>query len=215
MAQAVIAARGGPQAKSRCAAVLGPADREALTAVMLGDMLAALARCEAIGGAWVVTPTAALARLAESHGAQAIRQLEPAGLNAAFALAAAHIRENAPYEALMLMPGDLPLLQPDDLDAAVHLARTHAVVLAPSHDGGTSLLGLRAGVALPPEFGADSFRRHSDAVADGGLSVASLEATSFWHDVDRPDDLFHVLEDGRGAATATFLAERLRPQVRP
>jgi len=214
MAQAVIAARGGAQAKSRCAAVLGPADREALTAVMLGDMLAALARCDEIAGTWVVTPTARLARLAESLGARAIRQPEPASLNAAFALAAAHIRDCAPYEALMLLPGDLPLLQPDDLAAAAHLARTHAVVLAPSHDGGTSLLGLRAGVALAPEFGADSARRHADAAAHRGLSLAILEATSFWQDADWPEDLVHVLQDGRGAGTAAFLAGRLRPQVR-
>ncbi|HXQ14461.1 MAG TPA: 2-phospho-L-lactate guanylyltransferase [Caulobacteraceae bacterium] len=215
MAQAVIAARGGARAKSRCAAVLSAKDREALTAVMLDDMLAALARCDEIAGAWVVTPTAELAQLAAGRGAQVVLQAEPATLNAAFALATARIREIAPYEALMLMPGDLPLLQADDLAAAVHLSRTHAVVLAPSYDGGTGLLGLRAGVAMASEFGGGSFRRHAAAAARRGLSLALLEATSFSHDVDRPEDLLHVLEEGPGARTAAFLRERLRPQVIP
>ncbi|HEX4179994.1 MAG TPA: hypothetical protein VHY32_04325, partial [Caulobacteraceae bacterium] len=72
MAQAVIAVRGGRTAKSRCAGTLSGADRARLTAVMLEDMLAALARCEEVAQAWVVTPTPDLAALARAHGARII-----------------------------------------------------------------------------------------------------------------------------------------------
>ena len=214
MAQAVIAARGGRGAKSRCSGTLDGADRAALTAVMLEDMLAALDRCPAISQAWVVTPTPELAELAVRRGALLIRQSRPAGLNAAFALAIAEISETAPYDTLALLPGDLPLLEPDDLAAAVMLARTHAVTLAPALDGGTGLLALRAGAVLPPAFGAGSFQRHASDAARRGLSVAVVVAGSLSRDVDQPSDLFEVLEKGPTSLTATFLRERLKPRIR-
>jgi 2-phospho-L-lactate guanylyltransferase len=215
MAQAVIATRGGVEAKTRCGGLLAPADREALTAVMLEDMLAAIARCAEVSAVWVVTPTGSLASLAAGHGARVIRQPEPAELNAAFAVALAEVRERAPYEAVMLMPGDLPALDPNDLAAAALLARTHAVVLAPSHDGGTGLLGLRAGVNMAPEFGPVSFKRHAAAAVRGRHALAVLSARSFLQDVDRPEDLVRLLEQGLGDRTAAFARERLPPMVTP
>lgn len=215
MAQAVIAARGGGGAKSRCASLFAAADREALTAVMLEDMLAAIARSGEISATWIVTPTDSLARLAAVRGARVVRQPEPAELNAAFTLALAEVRECAPYEAVLLMPGDLPALDPSDLAAAALLARTHAVVLAPTHDGGTGLLGLRAGVTLAPEFGPGSFKRHAAAAVRRRHALSVLSATSFLYDVDRPDDLVRVLEQGLGERTSTFVRERLPPRVTP
>jgi 2-phospho-L-lactate guanylyltransferase len=215
MAQVVIAARGGAEAKSRCGDLLSPANREALTAVMLEDMLAAIAGCAGVSGIWVVTPTPSLASLAANHGARVVRQGEPAGLNAAFAVAAAVVRERAPYEAVMLMPGDLPALDANDLAAATLLARSHAVVLAPALDGGTGLLGLRAGVALAPAFGPASFARHAASAARQRLSVATLTATSLSHDVDRPADLLRLLAQRPDTGTAAFLRDRLRPKVTP
>ena len=210
MTQVVIAARGGPGCKTRCAGVLGPADREALTAAMLQDMLAAIAGCAEVSGTWVVTPTPGLAALAEADGARVVRQTRPAGLNAAFALAAAEVRERAPYEAVMLMPGDLPGLRSSDLAAAALLARAHEVVLAPALDGGTGLLGLRAGVRFVPTFGPMSFARHAATAARGRLSLATLAATSLGEDVDRPEDLIRAVERGLGARTCAFLRQRLR-----
>ena len=214
MAQAVIAVRGGRGAKTRCSAALGCADRAGLTAAMLEDMLAALGRCPAVSQAWVVTPTPDLAELAVQRGALAIRQRRPAGLNAAFALAIAEVGEIAPYDPLVLMPGDLPLLEPDDIAAALLLARTHAVTLAPSQDGGTGLIALRAGAVLPPAFGPRSFQRHAAAAARRGLSVAVLGAGSLSRDVDHPGDLFGVLEAGPATLTSAFLRAHLRPRIR-
>ena len=214
MAQAVIAARGGVESKSRCADLLGPADREALTEVMLDDMLTAVARCPEVSATWVVTPTDSLASLAAGRGARVVRQPEPAELNAAFAMALAEVRERAPYEAVMLMPGDLAALDPPDLAAATLLARTHGVVLAPSHDGGTGLLGLRAGVTLSPQFGPASFKRHAAAAAAQRYALSVLSARSFLQDVDRPEDLVRLLERGLGERTSAFVRERL-PRVAP
>lgn len=218
MAQAVIAVRGGPDAKSRCAEALDGVDRARLTAAMLEDMLAAVARCADVSATWVVTPTPELAQLARRSGARVVRQKErqkgPRGLNAAFSQALSVVGERAPYDPAVLMPGDLPLLEPDDLGAAIRLLRTHGVVLAPSQDGGTGLLGMRAGARLSPAFGPDSFRRHAAEARRAALTVAVVVAGSLSHDVDRPDDLAHLLEHGPSTRAGALLLRRLSPRIR-
>lgn len=214
MTQVVIAVRGGPQAKSRCARALSGPDRAGLTAAMLDDMLAAIARCPEVSRIWVVTPTSELADLALGRGAKAVVQGPAGGLNAGFNQAVAKVSDCAPYEALMLMPGDLPLIEPDELSAAALLLRTHAIVLAPALDGGTGLVGLRAGATLPLAFGANSFKRHAAAAGKAGVPVAILAAGSLSRDVDRPEDLFGVLENGPATRTAAFLRERFEPRIR-
>jgi 2-phospho-L-lactate guanylyltransferase len=215
MVQVVIAARGGIEAKSRCAGVLDGPGRAALTAAMLDDMLSAVARCPDISTTWVVTPTADLAGLARRHGVKVVIQDRPEGLNPAFAQAVAEVSDSAPYDPIALMPGDLPLLAPDDLAAAARLVRTHAVVLAPALDGGTGLLAFRAGVDLAPGFGPDSFRRHSAAAQYHGLTVGVVVARSLSYDIDRPEDLKYLAELGRESVTRHFLRTYRQVQPRP
>jgi 2-phospho-L-lactate guanylyltransferase len=215
MSQVVIAARGGAEAKSRLAGVMSPAERSALTEHMLADMLVAVAQTPGVSAVWVVTPTDAIAAMAVAYGARVIRQTEPSGLNAAFDLAHRTIAERAPYAAIGMLVGDLPLLAASDLEAALSLARTHAVVLAPAlADGGTGAIVLRAGARIGFAFGADSFNRHAAAARQAGHTLAIVEAMSLGLDVDRPDDLAAVIARGPGTRTAAFLSDRQRAASR-
>jgi 2-phospho-L-lactate guanylyltransferase len=214
MAQVVIAVRGGRAAKSRLATILEPRDREAVVEAMLRDMIAAARRTPRVSGLWVVTPTPELGALAAGLGVQVIDQSEPGGLNAAFRQALAMVADAAPYDAIALLPGDLPLLEPGDLDAALALAEAHAVVLAPSTDGGTGALVLRAGVDLAPCFGPDSFSLHREQTARRGLATAVVEAESLAHDLDRPEDAAFLLQALRSGHTHAFLSSRL-PRLTP
>jgi 2-phospho-L-lactate guanylyltransferase len=208
MAQVVIAVRGGPGAKSRLAELLGPEERAVLTELMLRDMLDAVGRAPRVSGIWVVTPTAALAETARGLGVKVIDQAEPGGLNAAFRQAQAEVADAAPYDAVALLPGDLPMLEPGDLDAALALAEAHEVVLAPAADGGTGALVIRAGVDFAPTFGDDSFAVHQDQVHRRDLSVAVVDAMSLSRDLDRPQDVAFLLQTAPHGRTAAFLSER-------
>ena len=210
MVEVVIGVRGGARAKSRCAEVLGGDDRTRLTELMLEDMIDAFDRTAGANRLWVVTPTPDLASLAAARGAEVIHQAEGGDLNAAFELALAEISERAPYDSVALLPGDLPLLQPADLEAAFTLSRTHAVVLAPAlADGGTGAIVLRAGARLPLSFGQSSFARHAADADLLGLTRAVVIATSLALDLDRPSDLAAVLALGAATRTAAFLSARL------
>lgn len=101
------------------------------------------------------------------------------GLNAA-AAAAARLAADSPW---MIIHADLPLLRPDDLDRPFSILRSGGSPIAPSNDGGTSLIGGHGNFRF--SYGAGSFHRHLARLPDPeafttlGLSL----------DVDDPSDL--------------------------
>jgi 2-phospho-L-lactate/phosphoenolpyruvate guanylyltransferase len=205
-AEVVIAARGGPGAKSRVSGRLDPPRREALVEAMLGDMLAALAACPTVLRTNVTTPTPALARLAARAGATVILEQGPDDLNGAFDRARRRIAAGDPDATVVLLPGDLPRLQPDDLDACLELADPARLVLAPaSADGGTGALVFRAGLALPLAFGPGSFGKHLAAARTHGLETCVVRAPGLGFDLDRPADLDALVALGPIGRTTALL----------
>lgn len=84
----------------------------------------------------------------------------------------------------LVVHADLPAVSATDIRAAAQLA-TDGTVLAPSHDGGTSLIGGCTG-AFPFSYGPGSFRRHLSA-ARGTATI--LVRAGLALDLDRPWDL--------------------------
>ena len=207
-AHVVIAARAGGRGKSRCAPLLDVGEREQLIGLMLEDMLAALAGAPEARPCWVVTPTPALGAIAERWSARPILQPEPADLNGAFRLALEQIAHAAPRALVALLPGDLPAIRLQELDAAFALSRGCDVVLAPASDGGTGALVLRAGDDLPPMFGPGSRARHEALARARGRSLGLIAAPSLALDIDGPDDLQALLRAAPATRTAAF-ARRL------
>jgi 2-phospho-L-lactate guanylyltransferase len=203
-AAVVIAVRGGPTAKSRCAAALTSGERRALVAAMLEDMLAAAMATHGVHAVTVITPTPALATLAKRRGARVLFELQAGGLNAAFD--AAVETTGTAGRTLLLLPGDLPLVRSGDLEPAIAAARQGAVVLAPSRaDGGTGAIALPPGVRIPFQFGPDSFRRHGASTRAMGRAPHIIASGPLGYDIDRPEDLERVL-----LAPATHSAAVLR-----
>ena len=205
----VIAARGGPDAKSRLAGRLDTAEREALVEAMLADMLAALARCPGVRRVHVTTPTPALARLAARSGAVVVLEHGPHDLSGAFDWVRRRIAATDPDAAVMLLPGDLPRLSPVDVKACLAAAGDGRVVLAPATaDGGTGGLVLRAGVPFPLAFGPGSFAEHLAAARALALKPVVVRTPGLGFDIDRPADLDAFLASGAAGRTADLLHGR-------
>lgn len=204
---AVIAVRGGQAAKSRLGGCLDAPQREALVAAMLLDMLATLHGVEAIAKIWVVTPTPALAALAARAGASVIADGEAGDLNCAFDQARALIAIQAPDATVLLLPGDLPLITADEVDAILQPALRGAVVIAPADtDGGTGALALPAHCPLATAFGRHSFARHLAAAAADGFDTHIVRATGLSLDIDRPTDLDAMAHHGVTGRTGDLLS---------
>jgi 2-phospho-L-lactate guanylyltransferase len=205
-AQVVIAVRGGPDAKSRCRERLGEAEREQLVEAMLGDMLDAMGASRLIGQVHVATPTPSLGRIAARAGASIIDEAGAAGLNGVFDKARRIISAEHPSATVAFMPGDLPLLDAAELDAALERVRDGEVALAAATaDGGTGAVLLRAAADFAFAFGPDSFNRHLAAARAAGLAPVILDAPSLGFDVDGPGDLDRLLATGRDRRAVRLL----------
>src|SRR5918992_1319244 len=77
----------------------------------------------------------------------------------------------APERAL-LVPGDCPALDPDELDALLRGFGGADVVIVPDrHGSGTNALLLTPPTVIAPAFGPGSFARHAARAAGAGAMV--------------------------------------------
>jgi 2-phospho-L-lactate guanylyltransferase len=76
------------------------------------------------------------------------------------------------------------------------------LVVAPSLDEvGTNLVLRRPPDVLPAAFGPDSYRRHLQAAAEREIPVSVVERRELGFDLDDPDDILTVLDEGRRTRT--------------
>lgn len=159
---------------------------------MLENVLAAACGVRFAGDVAVVTCDAEVAALAAAAGAAVVAPATDAGLSDACAVAAADAVARA-AAALAILPADLPLVRPDDIEAAIARhgeGRGRALTLVEAaSDGGTNFL-----MASPPDlvsfrFGPDSFARHVCEAKRAGVVPLVLDNPRLAFDVDVPADL--------------------------
>ena len=189
---AVVPVRGLPAGKTRLAQHLNVDQRNRLVRAMLADVIAALVGTSSINRVTIFSQDAAARREAEHLGIEFLQQpSQYQGLNAGLAYAQT---QRAEVAALLIVPADLPLITPEDVEALLAAQSVSpGVGIAPSVDGGTNGLYVAPPLAIRPAFGRDSARRHARAAKEVGARVASLESPRWALDVDWPEDFGRVL----------------------
>jgi 2-phospho-L-lactate guanylyltransferase len=199
----IVAVKRVTIAKTRLAPVFSPSTREKLVLAMLVDTLTAAAQVESVRSITVVTPDDDAAAAAAELGANVLPDPTPQGhpdpLNNAIAAAERVVADQ--IANVVVLQGDLPALQPQELSGAIAAARKHQRSFAADRVGtGTAALWA-FGVALDPRFGADSAAHHRNSGA--------IELTGAWPglrcDIDTPADLAVARRLGVGAATRRVL----------
>lgn len=191
-------------AKQRLSALLTAAQRETLAATMLEDVLTALAAAKRLGGIMVNTVDPRAADLALRYGARVVTESARDGhtgaVNGMGRLLAAE------GHAMLTMPGDIPLVTPDEVDAVV-AARQPApsFTIAPARDE----LGSNAVLCDPPSsvplrFGDDSYFPHLAAARRVGIEPTIVPLPGIGLDIDHPDDLRAFQRAAPGRATRTL-----------
>lgn len=198
---AIVVGRTGPNAKTRLQGALGAEDRTALARAMLDDVLRAASGAGAAGVIAVLDPP-------QRPLGEAVALHDPGeGLDAAVATG---IRAaiSAGARTAVVLAGDLPLLEPDDIRALVAAAEgPRAMVVATDrHLTGTNALVLRPPDVIAPAFGAGSAARHlASAVAAVGRSALMVTPDRVALDIDTPDDLAELVRRQPGGATGEAL----------
>jgi 2-phospho-L-lactate/phosphoenolpyruvate guanylyltransferase len=201
----IIAVKRLAAAKTRLAPVFSARTRENVVLAMLVDTLTAAARAGSLRLITVITPDEAAAAAASQLGAEVLADPTPEGhsdpLNNAIAAAERAIAGS--FSNIVVLQGDLPALQAQELSEAIAAARHHRRSFVADRLGtGTSAL-FAFGATLDPQFGPDSSARHRRSGA--------IELTGAWPglrcDVDTPADLAIARRLGVGAATARAVAQ--------
>ena len=184
----VIPLKALSTAKGRLADAMPPDDRQAFVAWMARRVIAACRDCNGVSDILVVAGDEAAAAVAAACGVRTLVVAQP-GLDAAMAAADA---ATAGAETSLVIAADLPELTPDDVAAVIGAAgdgTAAAVVIAPTHDGGTGALLRRPPTIITTAYGPSSAQRHEAYARDAGVVPAIVARHALAADVDTPEQL--------------------------
>jgi 2-phospho-L-lactate guanylyltransferase len=192
---ALVPLRGLEDAKTRLGGELDAEERLELVRGMATRTLTATGGARGIAGTILVTADPAAAALARSHGARTLVQRLP-GLNAALQEARS-LAVEAGATAALVVPIDLPAIDPASLDALLDAARA-AAAAAPAaplvaavpdrHGQGTNALLVAPPNVIEPAFGEGSLAAHRAAALAAGATFVELGGPLRF-DVDTAADL--------------------------
>lgn len=191
---AVVPVKQSAGAKQRLAAALTPAQRQALAACMLEDVLDALAGVPELAGLLVVTIDPFATDLARRHGARVITDGAADGHTGAVT-AAARLLAAQGCAGMLAVPGDIPAASAAEIsDVLAAHGPAPSFTIVPAHDD----LGSNAVLCSPPDavtlrFGDNSFLPHLDTARRCGIKPVVLRRPGIAMDIDHPADLAALL----------------------
>ncbi len=192
---ALIPVRSISGSKNRLASWLSAERREQLALAMLEDMLCALGAAESVRRVVVVSADPRMREHAHRFGAESIDEERPRGLNPAVTMAAERLASEG-VRRLLTIPGDVPLLDPVEIDAMFSVnSERYPVVAAPSAAlTGTNGLLTAGPTVIPFRFEGHSLGAYRDTCREAGVEMLTLALEGFAVDVDTPDDLLSLPE---------------------
>jgi 2-phospho-L-lactate/phosphoenolpyruvate guanylyltransferase len=210
---AVLPVKRFDDAKQRLDRTLNAGTRRALAEAMVSDVLHGLRRAQRIDRVIVVTGESGAEALARAYDAESIPDDDRGHSHAARSGVDWALERD--YDRVLLVPGDCPALDPQEIDELVDtgLGAPDVVIVPDRHGEGTNALLLAPPDAIAPSFGPGSRARHEQAAEAAGARCRIAEPRSLVLDVDTAEDLatLRAALDARtgGAAHTRGLLARL------
>jgi 2-phospho-L-lactate guanylyltransferase len=221
-ATAIIPVKRFGRAKQRLLDALDRPQRATLVKAMLDDVLAAVCETPSIERIIVVTGEGRAERIALARARRTRVPIEvfqdpgDKGHSQAATLGIVRALSHG-ARCTALLPGDCPLLDAGELEAALGRMTAGRVAVIPDRHGtGTNALLLSPADAIGPAFGEGSCERHRDRALRAGYQAVVEPLASLALDLDTPDDLAAlsaaVAAGSRAPETAAALAELGKPK---
>ena len=186
----VIPVKNFKDAKQRLETILSVEERASFYRAMLEDVLAAVTQVSCFSGIALITRDEQATALATRLGLRIFREPANRGHTEAVEFASRQLSIEG-HGAMMTMPGDIPLISPEEIEAVL---RAHqpapAVTIAPARDEA----GSNAVICSPPEvmrlrFGSNSFHPHLARARSLGIIPSVVPCPGIGLDIDTPRDL--------------------------
>lgn len=206
----IIPVKAPGRAKGRLARILSRDARRELARAMLRDVIRAVRATPSVERLWVVSHGRGVLSDAEALGATPLRERFDMGLNRALRFATTRVME-AGARRLLILPSDVPLVRPADLESLLREdrrrgAKGRLVGLVPSKEGtGTNALLRVPPDVIPPRFGEDSLHRHAREARRRSVPMRQRRIARIALDIDTPKDLLVLLGKEAEGQTARLL----------
>jgi 2-phospho-L-lactate guanylyltransferase len=205
-AWALIPVKTLEHSKTRLNPVLEQNECASLSRAMFLDVLDAMNEAAGIDHIAVLTDDPVVTELAEQLGHVVIPD-ESAGQLSVGLNAAASKLASMGAELIVVTPGDLPTLLPEDIEQLLARHKGGLSVCPAIRDGGTNALVCSPPDAMRFQFGDDSARKHLEQAASQGMQGERLSLVAFFRDIDTPDDLAWLAQQGKDNHTSRFLQQ--------
>jgi len=190
--------------KKRLATLLTVDERIKLSEAMLYDVLDAVSNCRSISKTIIVSKDERILSIAKEFGTIIVEEEEELGVNAAVALTDYICRDS---DASIVIPQDLPLVQPPDLDAFCKSAGNEdCVIITPSHrfDGTNALLRKPPNI-MKTHYDEDSYEIHLKKAREKNIPAKIIMNRRLMLDLDEPNDIAHLMSEDSDTRTITYL----------
>jgi 2-phospho-L-lactate guanylyltransferase len=178
--------------KSRLASVLDSEERARLNRMLLERTLGVIKDTPGINGTLVVSRDPEVLAIAREFGARTVLEHGQTKTDLNLALTRATVVAKAfEISGIIVLPADLPLVSPDDLQAIMNeIKEPPVVVISPDrHEDGTNAMLMCPAGLINFHFGQNSFNRHCMYALQTGARLEIVRRVNLGLDLDFPDDL--------------------------
>ncbi len=195
---AIVPVKPLRRGKSRLAGVFSEEERADLNRHLLDNTVRTLKNIPEIEHVLVVSRDQSALALARDLGARTVLENGSPQLNVALERATI-VAKTYETRGVLILPADLPLITPEDVNLMLERASDPpVVVVAPDrHEHGTNALLVCPAGLIEYQYGDDSFNKHCQLAKKAGARVEICELPSLTLDLDVPEDLA-LLEERLG-----------------
>jgi len=187
---AIVPVKPLRRGKSRLAGLLSEEQRTCLNRYLLEHTLTILNQISGIEHTLVVSRDPAALALTRSMGGRTVLEDGAPQFNTAIKRATI-VAQAQGARAVLILPADLPLVEPSDLEALLSQGQTAPViVIAPDRrlDGTNGLFINPAGL-IEYGYGPGSFKRHCQRATEASATLVVVNSERIGLDLDLPEDL--------------------------
>jgi 2-phospho-L-lactate guanylyltransferase len=209
---AIVPVKNFERGKSRLASLLTVKERIKLSELFLDNTLNMLTKTPVISQSVIISSDKRAEEIVKKYDAIFLGEKKDKGVNAAVALADTHISEYA-VDASIVIPQDLPLLLPEDIECICTAAEKNerCLVICPSlrFDGSNALLR-RPPLLLKTNYDNDSYNIHIKNAEASNACVKSIHIKRIMIDIDTIEDIIKLTEFSSTNKVVAFLKSKIK-----
>jgi len=216
MPAALIPMKDPSHSKQRLSSLFNAEERRSLALAMFVDVLHAVKGARSIDRVIVLGLGERIHEVTLSCGCEYLSDEDGRGETEAVAWGTCRISGLA--KGVLVLPADVPLVLPEDLDVLVAASPgVTGVTLCPSRDRlGTNGVLRCPGDVMPLTFGNNSFHPHRETAQRLGIPCAVVDLPRLGLDIDRPEDVATFLcEAGTGETYRYLTSIGARERIAP